>query len=317
MNVALENPNQPEVIALIEQLDDYQRPLYPAESFHGIDMDALCHPDVLFAVARTDGGDAVGCGALVVGDGYAEVKRMFTLPTHRGKGVARAVLKLLEQSARTRGLTQFMLETGYLQPEAITLYERTGYRRRGPFGSYVDDPNSVFMGKPADESFATSSDPRPTHRLLMNVALESPKQPEVVALIAALDAYQDTLYPAEARYALDLDSLALPNVLFAVARDTDGVATGCGAIVLNDDHGELKRMYVRPETRGSGTAQQVIEFLESAARAQGCEIVLLETGPYSYQALAFYGKQGYGRCGPYGEYPDHPLSVFMRKQLAP
>lgn len=116
----------------------------------------------------------------------------------------------------------------------------------------------------------------------INIALESPKQPEVVGLIAELDAYQDTLYPAEARYSLDLDSLSRPGVLFAVARDTEGVATGCGAIVLNDDYGELKRMYVRPEARSSGTAQQVIEFLESAARAQGCEAVFLETGPYSY-----------------------------------
>ncbi|WP_431261617.1 GNAT family N-acetyltransferase [Roseateles chitinivorans] len=138
-----------------------------------------------------------------------------------------------------------------------------------------------------------------------------------MALIAELDAYQDTLYPAEARYALDVDALALPCVLFAVARDAGGVATGCGAIVLNEGYGELKRMFVRPQVRGSGTARQVIEFLEAAARARGCEVVFLETGPYSHEALAFYDKQGYGRCGPYGEYPDHPLSVFMCKQLVP
>ena len=150
----------------------------------------------------------------------------------------------------------------------------------------------------------------------MNVALESPRQPDVVALIADLDAYQDTLYPAEARYALDLDSLAQPGVLFAVARDADGVATGCGAIVLNDDYGELKRLYVRPQARGTGTARRVMDFLEATARAQGCETVLLETGPYSHEALGFYARQGYARCGPYGDYPDHPLSVFMRKQLA-
>jgi len=149
----------------------------------------------------------------------------------------------------------------------------------------------------------------------MHVALESPRQPEVVALIAELDAYQDTLYPAEARYALDLDSLALPSVLFAVARDATGAGIGCGAVVLNDDYGELKRMYVHPRARGTGTAQQVIDFLESAARARGCQVVFLETGPHSHQALAFYARQGYDRCGPYGDYPDHPLSVFMRKPL--
>ena len=150
----------------------------------------------------------------------------------------------------------------------------------------------------------------------MNVALESPKQPEVVNLIADLDAYQDTLYPAEARYALDLDSLALPNVLFAVARTDDGMATGCGAVVLNDNYGELKRMFVRPAARGNGTARQIIELLEAMARSRGCPTLLLETGPYQPQALAFYVKQGYERCGPFGEYPDHPLSVFMEKQLA-
>ncbi|MCW7539671.1 GNAT family N-acetyltransferase [Aquabacterium sp. A7-Y] len=150
----------------------------------------------------------------------------------------------------------------------------------------------------------------------MNVALESPKQPEVVKLIADLDAYQDTLYPAEARYALDLDSLALPNVLFAVARADEGLATGCGAIVLNDSYGEIKRMFVRPEARRNGTARQIIKFLEASARSQGCRTLLLETGPYQPEALAFYAKQGYERCGPFGDYPDHPLSVFMRKQLA-
>jgi putative acetyltransferase len=47
-----------------------------------------------------------------------------------------------------------MLETGYLQPEAIALYERLGYSRRGPFGLYTEDPNSVFMHKPVVDSYA-------------------------------------------------------------------------------------------------------------------------------------------------------------------
>lgn len=305
MNIAFESPLQPEVIALIEQLDAYQRPLYPEESFHGIDLDALAHVDVLFAVARAEDGRAIGCGALVIGDGDAEVKRMFTLPAHRGQGIGRALLAFLEDGARARGCTRFALETGYLQPEAIGLYERMGYRRTGPFGSYADDPNSVFMAKPV-EAGANG----------VIVTCESPRQPQVVALIADLDACQDSLYPAEARYALDLDSLARPDVLFAVARGADGVAIGCGAVVLSGDDGELKRMYVRPENRGSGAARQVVEFLESAARARGCRAIQLETGPYSTEALAFYAKQGYVRCGPYGDYPDHPLSVFMRKPLA-
>ena len=78
----------------------------------------------------------------------------------------------------------------------------------------------------------------------MTVALESPDQADVLALIQELDDYQDTLYPPEARYALDLSSLKAENVVFAVNRDSKGRATGCGAVVLEAGHGELKRMYV-------------------------------------------------------------------------
>ena len=150
----------------------------------------------------------------------------------------------------------------------------------------------------------------------MRVAIVSPDQPEVIALIAELDAYQDTLYPAEARYALDLTSLKKPNVVFVVARDLKNTAIGCGAVVAKEHHGELKRMYVRQENRGQGVAQEVLKVLEASAAKMGCQELLLETGPYQPEALAFYKKQGYVRRGPFGTYPDHPLSVFMGKGFA-
>lgn len=147
MRVELESPDQPEVVRLIDELDAYQKPLYPAESHHGIDMAALLAPGVLFAVAREDSGAALGCGAIVVEQGYGEVKRMYVRPSGRGRGVAKALLNLLEAQARLRGCAMFALETGYLQHDAIALYERCGYERCGPFGDYQPDPNSVFMRK--------------------------------------------------------------------------------------------------------------------------------------------------------------------------
>jgi putative acetyltransferase len=149
----------------------------------------------------------------------------------------------------------------------------------------------------------------------MRTTIETPDQPEVIALIAALDAYQDTLYPAEARFALDLASLKKSNVIFVVSRDSGNVAIGCGAVVVCKEYGELKRMYVRPENRGQGVAQEVLNFLEISAVQRGCQSVLLETGPYQPEALAFYGKQGYKKTGPFGEYLEHPLSVFLGKSL--
>lgn len=147
MHIATEPANQPEVLALIEQLDAYQKPLYPAESHHGIDVTALSKPNLNLAVARDPSGHALACGAIVIEPTYGELKRMFTLPSHRGRGIARSLVQWLEAQAQTRDCHLFMLETGYLQPEAIALYERLGYSRRDPFGPYTEDPNSVFMHK--------------------------------------------------------------------------------------------------------------------------------------------------------------------------
>jgi putative acetyltransferase len=147
MRIATEPANQPEVLALIEQLDAYQKPLYPAESHHGIDVVALSQPNVIFAVARDPSGHAVACGAIVIEPAYGELKRMFTLPIHRDRGIARSLVQWLEAQAQARGCHLFMLETGYLQHEAIALYKRLGYSRRGPFGPYTEDPHSVFMEK--------------------------------------------------------------------------------------------------------------------------------------------------------------------------
>jgi putative acetyltransferase len=149
----------------------------------------------------------------------------------------------------------------------------------------------------------------------MTVAIESPDQPEVIALIADLDAYQDGLYPPESRHYLDLASLMGPNVLFAVARDDAGRAIGCGAIVLQRQRGELKRLYVSPRGRGRGVAKKLLSLLESCANASGCRLLMLETGPYQPGALALYAAAGYERCGPFGDYTNDPLSVFMQKEL--
>ncbi len=149
----------------------------------------------------------------------------------------------------------------------------------------------------------------------MNISPESPDQAEVIALIAELDAYQDALYPPESRHALDLSSLEQANVLFFVARDGERRAVGCGAVVLNAAYGEIKRMYVAPACRGQGIARGLLKALESASAAAGCRALRLESGPFQPEALGLYASLGYERRGPYGDYADDPLSVFMQKAL--
>ena len=147
MPIAIEDPDQPDVVRLIEQLDAYQMPLYPLESHHGINIATLSQANVVFAVARSSDGRAVGCGAVVLGEQYAELKRMYVIPGSRGQGIGKALLAFLESHAGAAGLRVFKLETGHKQSEAIDLYSQSGYVRCGPFGEYTEDPNSVFMSK--------------------------------------------------------------------------------------------------------------------------------------------------------------------------
>lgn len=150
----------------------------------------------------------------------------------------------------------------------------------------------------------------------MTIDVESPDQSDVIALIAELDAYQDTLYPPESRHSLDLESLKQANVLFAVARDSTAQAIGCAALVFYAGYAEIKRLYVHPRGRGQGVARKLLALLESRASGADCKLLKLETGPYQPDALALYTSAGYERRGPFGDYTNDPLSVFMQKRIS-
>lgn len=147
MIINTETPDQPEVRAMLDKLDAYCAALYPAESNHLMDIASLMTGEVLFLVARDVGGQAVGCAALVNRGGYGEVKRMYVDETARGRGTGRQLLEQLTMFARMSGLQSLKLETGIHQPEAIGLYERSGFVRIEPFGEYQADPLSLFMEK--------------------------------------------------------------------------------------------------------------------------------------------------------------------------
>lgn len=142
-----ETPEQSEVLQLLHKADDRSSSLYPSESRHGPSLNALMAPNVRFFVARI-AGIAVGCGGYAIyADGTAELKRVFVNAESRGQGVGRTILEAIEGSARRACITRMQLETGIKSVEAIRLYQRLGYRERGPFGTYVSDPLSVFMVK--------------------------------------------------------------------------------------------------------------------------------------------------------------------------
>jgi len=145
LRILAADPGIAEARALIGELDAYQEGLYPAQSNHLVPVDALRASNVVFLMAWL-GPRAAGCAALLEQDGvYGEIKRMYVRPALRGQGVGGALLRELVSQARGRRLVSLRLETGIHQPEALALYERAGFARRGPFGDYREDPLSLFM----------------------------------------------------------------------------------------------------------------------------------------------------------------------------
>ena len=98
-----------------------------------------------FLVGYLD-GVPVACGGWRGNGTDAEVKRMYTAPDARHRGIASAVLRALEDSARRYGRRRMILETGPAQPEAIALYEKLGYHRIEDFGHYRDAPGVRSYG---------------------------------------------------------------------------------------------------------------------------------------------------------------------------
>jgi len=147
MRIELDDLSRPQVHALLrEHLDDMHQ-ISPPESVHALDLEQLKKPDITFWSVWS-GDQLLGCGALKeIEPGHGEIKSMRTAHAHRRKGVAQAVLSRIVEEARRRAYSRLSLETGS-QDEFVPaqrLYASFGFEHCGPFGHYVEDPNSVFM----------------------------------------------------------------------------------------------------------------------------------------------------------------------------
>lgn len=137
---------------------------------------------------------------------------------------------------------------------------------------------------------------------------------EARALLEASHAMMLELFDPESNHFLSLDTLAQPDIRFFVAR-LDGCTVGCGALALRNGYGEIKSMFVDPETRRAGVAAGLMARIEAEAMAHGLPILRLETGNLLEAAHALYRRCGFADCGPFGDYTAHPHSVFMEKRL--
>jgi putative acetyltransferase len=147
LKIAVEDPSQPEIVALLRDGEAHSAKLYPPESNHHLPLSALRAPNVRFLVVRNVNGRAIGTGALALNGAWAELKRMWVIPEARGLGVSRIILEALQAHGHSEGVRTLRLETGVENHAALALYTKAGFGRRDPFGDYRADPLSVFMQK--------------------------------------------------------------------------------------------------------------------------------------------------------------------------
>ena len=147
MEIRLDDLLGKEIATFIDDHVAEMKKATPPESKHALDIEELRKPDIRFWTVW-DGDSLVGCGALKqMGTCQAEIKAMRTHASFRGKGIASTLLQHILNDAKASGIREVFLETGampFFEP-ARKLYLRNGFTICGPFGAYVEDPNSVFM----------------------------------------------------------------------------------------------------------------------------------------------------------------------------
>ncbi len=147
MEIRVDDPRRNQTASLLREHLEDMAVHSPPESIHALDVEALCSPEVTFWTAW-EGRELLGCGALLELDRlHGEIKSMRTARGHLRKGVASRMLQHIIAEAERRSYTRLSLETGSMEAfaPAHALYTGFGFTFCEPFGSYVLDPNSVFM----------------------------------------------------------------------------------------------------------------------------------------------------------------------------
>jgi putative acetyltransferase len=147
ITITAQSPLQPDLADLHARHHHAMHVDTPPESIHMMPPDALAVPEIAFFVMR-EGAAVIGRGAYKrLTPEHGEIKSMHVLAELRGRGLARRMLDHLITQARADGITRLSLETG-AQPSfeaARALYLRAGFQECPPFGSYREDPNSVYL----------------------------------------------------------------------------------------------------------------------------------------------------------------------------
>ncbi len=251
--------------------------------------------------------EAVGCGAFKPFlENSVEMKRVFVKPAFRGRGISKRVMAELETWASEKGCTRAVLETGINQPEAISLYEGIGYRRRDNFEPYVGLTESICFEKPLFPSIPFQGG--------SNMIRPYDKEDLSDSVQMLMAAYNGE--PWGNHWTEETGSRYLSE--FTASRDFVGwvaLEDGKPAGVLlshrqtwwTQDELYVDELFVHPDFQGKGHGKRLLQTAEEHCIKNGLAGVTLLTNRHM-PALAFYQQNGY-------TVGDHV--IFLYKVVSP
>jgi putative acetyltransferase len=147
------------------------------------------------------------------------------------------------------------------------------------------------------------------------ITRERPDTPDAANLITELETHLEACYPSESHHGFSVERLLAEDVAFFLLR-TEGTPAGCGSIkLMGSEYGGIKRMYVRPEFRGSGFTELILDHLEAYAQVHHITLLRLEAGIHQREAIGLYERWGFYRIPPSGPYAGDLLRRCYEKRL--
>lgn len=149
---------------------------------------------------------------------------------------------------------------------------------------------------------------------MITVEKSDPNSSESCYLIELLSAELAAITGDNGKSNFNAEAMSDEKALWALAKNTQGKAIGCGAIrPLTQHTAELKRMFSDRSMPGVGSA--LLHFLEKSAKEMGYTELRLETRHINYRAVKFYKKKGYVRIENYGPYIGRTEAICFSKAL--
>lgn len=148
----------------------------------------------------------------------------------------------------------------------------------------------------------------------MRILAVDPKSTEAGKLMEKLSLELLKITGNDGTSSVQTEDFLQPRSIFVIAYDEMGNALGCGGIrPLDEETGEVKRMFATIKTKGVGT--QILSYLENWAKETGFQRLILETRAVNGQATTFYLSKGYERIDNYGKYRNRPEAVCFGKWI--